>query len=53
MWAAFEIQPNRLVNLGIGMPEGVGAVVNVEKINELLTMPNEPGGKEVVTGEAA
>ena len=42
--AAFEIQPNSLVNLGIGMPEGVGAVANEEKVADLLTMTNEPGG---------
>jgi propionate CoA-transferase len=42
--AAFEIQPNSLVNLGIGMPEGVGAVANEEKVADLMTMTNEPGG---------
>ncbi|MGD9971682.1 MAG: acyl CoA:acetate/3-ketoacid CoA transferase [Desulfatirhabdiaceae bacterium] len=42
--AAFEIQPNSLINLGIGMPEGVGAVANEEKVSDLLTMTNEPGG---------
>ena len=42
--AAFEIQPNSLVNVGIGMPEGLGAVANEEKVTDLLTMTNEPGG---------
>lgn len=42
--SAWEIKPNGIVNLGIGMPEGVGAVANEESVAELLTMTNEPGG---------
>jgi propionate CoA-transferase len=41
--AAFELPPNGIVNLGVGVPEGVASVANEEKVLQYITLSVESG----------
>ncbi len=40
---AMELLPNSVVNLGIGLPDAIGAVASEEKIQDLITLTVDPG----------
>ena len=40
---AIELRANSVINLGIGMPEGIGSVCNEERIYRYITLTADPG----------
>lgn len=41
--ASFALKPGKIVNLGIGLPEGVASVANEEGMLHYITLTTEPG----------
>ncbi len=41
--AAMELTPGAIVNLGVGLPSGIGNVTNEEKISDRITLTVDPG----------
>jgi len=41
--AAMELRPNTVINLGIGVPDGIGRIAGEEGISDLLTITTELG----------
>jgi len=41
--AAMELMPNSVVNLGVGMPDAIGAIAAEENIHDLITLTADPG----------
>jgi propionate CoA-transferase len=42
--AAMELAPNSVVNLGVGIPDGVASVANEEGVSHMFQMSTEGGG---------
>jgi propionate CoA-transferase len=41
--AAMELFPNALINIGIGMPEGIASIISEEEISDFITLSVEAG----------
>lgn len=49
---AMELKPNCMINLGIGIPSGIGSVANEEGINAMLSVEAGPQGGVPLEGAA-